>query len=157
MIHSWYEKQKRLLLKYKRFLTMQSGTENFEHLANLSVNHVSYSYDEDKLVLSILVLIWSVAESILWRKFRKWKDNTNQIVNGCPEPRYGDICWTVPITQKWVRLGIPCSATFIFNALSSGITLRCFAMSLPWCHTKVRLFLEILTEYPDGINHMIDR
>ena len=146
----------------------ESGTKDTpEHFTNLSVNHVSYGYDEDKLVLSdISFKLERGRKYLLEGSSGSGKTTLIKLLTDTLSPDGGDICLDgVPIKQfkseQYARFIIPCSQqTFIFNAtIRDNVTLFCHEFTDEEIIDAITKsgFSEILTRYPDGINHMIDQ
>ncbi len=146
----------------------ESGTKDTpEHFTNLSVNHVSYGYDEDKLVLSdISFKLERGRKYLLEGSSGSGKTTLIKLLTDTLSPDGGDICLDgVPIKQfkseQYARFIIPCSQqTFIFNAtIRDNVTLFCHEFTDKEIIDAITKsgFSEILTRYPDGINHMIDQ
>ena len=146
----------------------ESGTKDTpEHFTNLSVNHVSYGYDEDKLVLSdISFTLERGGKYLLEGSSGSGKTTLIKLLTDTLSPDGGDICLDgVPIKQfkseQYARFIIPCSQqTFIFNAtIRDNVTLFCHEFTDEEIIDAITKsgFSEILTRYPDGINHMIDQ
>lgn len=146
----------------------ESGTEDIpEHFTNLTVNHVSYSYDEDKLVLSDISFNLECGRKYLLEgSSGSGKTTLIKLLTDALSPDSGDICLDgVPIKQfkseQYARFIIPCSQqTFIFNAtIRDNVTLFCHDFTDEEIIDAITKsgFSEILTRYPDGINHMIDQ
>ena len=148
--------------------TTESGTENTpEHFTNLMVNHVSYGYDEDKLVLSdICFTLERGRKYLLEGSSGSGKTTLIKLLTDALSPDSGDICLDgVPIKQfkseQYARFIIPCSQqTFIFNAtIRDNVTLFCHEFTDEEIIDAISKsgFSEILTRYPDGIDHVIDQ
>ena len=146
----------------------EGGTKDTpEHFTNLSVNHVSYGYDEDKLVLSdISFKLERGRKYLLEGSSGSGKTTLIKLLTDTLSPDGGDICLDgVPIKQfkseQYARFIIPCSQqTFIFNAtIRDNVTLFCHEFTDEEIIDAITKsgFSEILTRYPDGINHMIDQ
>ena len=146
----------------------ESGTKDTpEHFTNLSVNHVSYGYDEDKLVLSdISFKLERGRKYLLEGSSGSGKTTLIKLLTDTLSPDGGDICLDgVPIKQfkseQYARFIIPCSQqTFIFNAtIRDNVTLFCHEFTDEEIIDAITKsgFSEILTRYPDGINHTIDQ
>lgn len=148
--------------------TTESGTEDTpEHFTNLTVNHVSYGYDEDKLVLSdISFNLEHGRKYLLEGSSGSGKTTLIKLLTDTLSPDSGDICLDgVPIKQfiseQYARFIIPCSQqTFIFNAsIRDNVTLFCHEFTDEEIIDAITKsgFSEILTRYPDGIDHVIDQ
>ena len=148
--------------------TTESGTEDTpEHFTNLTVNHVSYGYDEDKLVLSdISFNLEHGRKYLLEGSSGSGKTTLIKLLTDALSPDNGDICLDgVPIKQfkseQYARFIIPCSQqTFIFNAtIRDNVTLFCHDFTDEEIIDAITKsgFSEILTRYPDGIDHVIDQ
>ena len=146
----------------------ESGTKDTpEHFTNLSVNHVSYGYDEDKLVLSdISFKLERGRKYLLEGSSGSGKTTLIKLLTDTLSPDSGDICLDgVPIKQfkseQYARFIIPCSQqTFIFNAtIRDNVTLFCHDFTDEEIIDAITKsgFSEILTRYPDGIDHVIDQ
>ena len=146
----------------------ESGTKDTpERFANLTVNHVSYGYDEDKLVLSdISFNLERGRKYLLEGSSGSGKTTLIKLLTDALSPDSGDICLDgVSIKQfkseQYARFIIPCSQqTFIFNAtIRDNVTLFCHEFTDEEIIDAITKsgFSEILTRYPDGINHMIDQ
>ena len=147
--------------------TTESGIENTpERFANLTVNHVSYGYDEDKLVLSdISFTLERGGKYLLEGSSGSGKITLIKLLTDALSSDNGDICLDgVPIKQfkseQYARFIIPCSQqTFIFNAsIRDNVTLFCHEFTDEEIIDAITKsgFSEILTRYPDGIDHVID-
>ena len=145
----------------------ESGTKNTpERFANLTVNHVSYGYDKDKLVLSdICFTLERGRKYLLEGSSGSGKTTLIKLLTDALSPDNGDICLDgVPIKQfkseQYARFIIPCSQqTFIFNAsIRDNVTLFCHEFTDEEIIDAITKsgFSEILTRYPDGIDHVID-
>lgn len=146
----------------------ESGTKDTpERFANLTVNHISYGYDEDKLVLSdISFNLERGRKYLLEGSSGSGKTTLIKLLTDTLSPASGDICLDgVPIKQfkseQYARFIIPCSQqTFIFNAtIRDNVTLFCHEFTDEEIIDAISKsgFSEIITRYPDGINHMIDQ
>ena len=146
----------------------ESGAENTpERFANLTVNHVSYGYDEDKLVLSdISFNLEHGRKYLLEGSSGSGKTTLIKLLTDTLSPDSGDICLDgVPIKQfkseQYARFIIPCSQqTFIFNAsIRDNVTLFCHEFTDEEIIDAITKsgFSEILTRYPDRIDHVIDQ
>ena len=146
----------------------ESGTKNTpERFANLTVNHVSYGYDKDKLVLSdICFTLERGRKYLLEGSSGSGKTTLIKLLTDALSPDNGDICLdSVPIKQfkseQYARFIIPCSQqTFIFNTtIRDNVTLFCHDFTDEEIIDAITKsgFSEILTRYPDGIDHVIDQ
>ena len=146
----------------------ESGAENTpERFANLTVNHVSYGYDKDKLVLSdISFNLEHGGKYLLEGSSGSGKTTLIKLLTDALSPDNGDICLDgVSIKQfkseQYARFIIPCSQqTFIFNAtIRDNVTLFCHDFTDEEIIDAITKsgFSEILTRYPDRIDHVIDQ
>ena len=161
-----------IIKKFRALLEKKSsvvgGTKDIpQRFSNLTVDHVSYSYDKERSILSnVSFSLGHGGKYLLEGDSGSGKTTLIQLLTAVMKPDEGQILLDGhPIerykAEQYARFIIPCSQqTFIFNAsIRDNITLFCKDFTDDDVITALKKsgFEEILTRYSDGLNHKIDQ
>ena len=161
-----------IIKKFRALLDKRSAVEDGtkdipQRFSNLTVDHVSYSYDKERPILSDVCLsLEHGGKYLLEGDSGSGKTTLIQLLTDAMKPDAGRILLDgQPIerykAEQYARFIIPCSQqTFIFNAsIRDNITLFCkdFTDDAVIAALKKSGFEEILTRYSDGLDHKIDQ
>lgn len=144
------------------------GTKDIpKWFSNLTVEHVSYSYDKERPILSnVSFSLEHGGKYLLEGNSGSGKTTLIQLLTAVMKPDEGQILLDGHSIERYkaeqyARFIIPCSQqTFIFNAsIRDNITLFCkdFTDDDVTIALKKSGFEEIITRYSDGLNHKIDQ
>jgi len=163
---------KEIIKKFRALLEKKTsvvgGTKDIpQRFSNLTVEHVSYSYDKERSILSnVSFSLGHGGKYLLEGDSGSGKTTLIQLLTAVMKPDEGQILLDGhPIerykAEQYARFIIPCSQqTFIFNAsIRDNITLFCKDFTDDDVITALKKsgFEEILTRYSDGLNHKIDQ
>lgn len=161
---------KEIIRKFRALLdrkdSAEDGTRDIpSRFSNLTADHVFYSYDKERPILSdISFSLERGGKYLLEGDSGSGKTTLIHLLIDALQPDKGQILLDGhPIkeykSEKYARFIIPCSQqTFIFNAsIRDNITLfqKTFSDEEVIVALKQSGFEEILTRYPEGLDHLI--
>lgn len=161
---------KEIIRKFRALLDRENSAEDGtrdipSRFSNLTADHVFYSYDKERPILSdISFSLERGGKYLLEGDSGSGKTTLIQLLTDVLQPDKGQILLDGhPIkeykSEKYARFIIPCSQqTFIFNAsIRDNITLfqKTFSDEEVIAALKQSGFEEILTRYPEGLDHLI--
>lgn len=163
---------KEIIRKFRALLdrkdSAEDGTRDIpSQFSSLTADHVFYSYDKERPILSdISFSLERGGKYLLEGDSGSGKTTLIQLLTDVLQPDKGQILLDGhPIkeykSEKYARFIIPCSQqTFIFNAnIRDNITLfqKTFSDEEVIVALKQSGFEEILTRYPEGLDHLINQ